>query len=569
MSDTQRHRGRQMLPTLRDGDAVDVVLGAVPVGGVAMLAGGGASRVVAHASGGVWLRGDASPYLELAPTDDVVGEVVAVHDEDGGTRPMRRGRLIAAIGLIGGLIYTLALHAANLIHVPLALLLAARRAPKRGAADTDDDDGARDTVEGLSMVPTLRSGDLLITRPSATRPAVGQVLAIVHPTRRVAHRAVLRVGDTYLEKGDAHLRFGTFRADAVAGEIVAAERLDGDSRPIGGVRSIVAALSLVCGLLWLPVGVVLGALVNVPLWLALTARAGARYLANSRMFGWFALPTALIFLAPALVALRGRPLDAHTWVVLGAAITASMFLSMATLMWNDVSDRDIDQVIHPERPIASGECAPGDILICSAVLAGVALGLAAWISPLYLALCGGHTVISIFHYAYAKRNVHFPGASELLTSLQNALIVPAGWAVAASLGAPIGPDLTAVLALAALLYLADVASDAASGVTDLPGDSLCGVSTFATTVEERGAARATAVFGVLAIGAGVVGLHALVVPWALWALFGALSLWVLVECTRFVLDASFDRAIDAYRATMWLSTGAVIALGGWAVWSRF
>lgn len=246
-----------------------------------------------------------------------------------------------------------------------------------------------------------------------------------------------------------------------------------------------------------------------------------------------------------------------------------MFLSMATLMWNDVSDRDIDQVIHPERPIASGECAPREILVCSAVLAGVALGLAAWISPLYLALCGGHTMLSIIHYAYAKRNVHFPGASELFTSLQNALIVPAGWAVGAALGAPIGPDLTAVLALAALLYFADVASDAASGVTDLPGDSLCGVSTFATTVEERGAARATAVFGVLAIVAGVIGLRALAVPWALWAIFGALSLWVIVEAVRFVRDASFERAIDAYRATMWLSTGALIALGGWAVWSRF
>lgn len=293
------------------------------------------------------------------------------------------------------------------------------------------------------------------------------------------------------------------------------------------------------------------------------------YLRDHRMFGWFVIPSALVFLAPILLSTRTMTLGGRGAAVVALAVLACLLVSVVTMMWNDICDQGVDEVIHPERPIASGACDGREILVSSAVLLVASLALAAWISTLFATICAVHYAVSALHYGVTKKRLRFPGASELLTSLQNALIVPAGWAVGAALGADTaGADLVAIVGLTALMYLGDVASDAASAVADLPGDSLNGVATFASVLGEPAAARAALGFGAAAALAGTAGLAALDPALWVWAGWIALVAWSVVALVAFLLSASFERALMAYRATTWISNGLLVLLCLWALFAR-
>lgn len=295
------------------------------------------------------------------------------------------------------------------------------------------------------------------------------------------------------------------------------------------------------------------------------AASTAVYLRHHRMFGWFVIPSLLVFLAPALIATRSIELGPRGAGVIALAVLVCLLVAVVTMMWNDVCDKAVDEVIHPERPIASGECDPRDVLISSAILLVGSLAAAAWISTVFLLICIAHYAVSALHYGVTKKRLRFAGASELLTSLQNALIVPAGWAVGASLGAELtGADVIALVALSGLMYLGDVASDAASAVADLPGDTLNGVATFASIRGEPAAARAALVFGVGAALAGTAGLAALDVSLWTWVAWTALAGWAAVAFIAFDRSASFERALMGYRAGTWISNGLLILLGVWA-----
>jgi 4-hydroxybenzoate polyprenyltransferase len=295
------------------------------------------------------------------------------------------------------------------------------------------------------------------------------------------------------------------------------------------------------------------------------AASTAIYLRHHRMFGWFVVPSALVFLAPALIATRDIALGPGDAGVIALAVLVCLLVAVVTMMWNDICDQAVDEVIHPERPIASGECDPRDVLVSSAILLVLSLAAAAWISPLFLLICAVHYAVSALHYGLTKKRLRFAGASELLTSLQNALIVPAGWAVGVALGAdPTGADLVAIVALSGLMYLGDVASDAASAVADLPGDTLNGVATFASIRGEPAAARAALLFGLGAALAGSAGLAALEVSLWTWVAWIALAGWAAFAFIAFDRSASFERALMGYRAGTWISNGLIILLGVWA-----
>ncbi len=101
----------------------------------------------------------------------------------------------------------------------------------------------------------------------------------------------------------------------------------------------------------------------------------------------------------------GHALDAGTF---GAALFAFLAFSMcasSAYLLNDALDAQDDR-LHPtkrHRPIANGTLPLGLAMVASPVLAGAALALCAWYSPLLLLAVGVYFVTTVAYSVYLKR----------------------------------------------------------------------------------------------------------------------------------------------------------------------
>src|SRR5687768_18424539 len=76
--------------------------------------------------------------------------------------------------------------------------------------------------------------------------------------------------------------------------------------------------------------------------------------------GWRSLPPyelasyPLMFASMPMLAYGSRAFDAALLEIAGLTIVSLYAAFFAALMVNDVTDRDIDSIAHPDRPIPSG-----------------------------------------------------------------------------------------------------------------------------------------------------------------------------------------------------------------------
>ena len=82
-------------------------------------------------------------------------------------------------------------------------------------------------------------------------------------------------------------------------------------------------------------------------------------------------------------------------------------LSSSAYVFNDIMDVESDRK-HPSksrRPIASGRLSISTAVVISVVLAVVALGLSAWLSPLFALTALGYLVLNLLYSVYLKNVV--------------------------------------------------------------------------------------------------------------------------------------------------------------------
>ena len=177
----------------------------------------------------------------------------------------------------------------------------------------------------------------------------------------------------------------------------------------------------------------------------------------------------------------------------------------AALIWNDITDADIDVLAHPDRPIPSGRISLkkffGIALIFSASTFIFALLVSIWC----LLLVMGTALFVTFHDKYLKKKVGIPAYSEIFTPLQWVTVAVFGF-LAIWTALPqhdnivftlpiIGSIKTSVFSIKQMLllvlftYFADNAHDLAEGIVDADGDRKQGVRTYATSFGEKTAAR--------------------------------------------------------------------------------
>lgn len=162
-----------------------------------------------------------------------------------------------------------------------------------------------------------------------------------------------------------------------------------------------------------------------------------------------------------------------------AATLAATCLLLATFLINDAADRDIDRIVHPERPIPRRLAAPTHIFLFGAILLVVGAGLALIVSLRFVAVVALLAVLLASYYGFFKRRLRFPFFSDIVTPVMSTLFPIS--AFAASPQFPVDVMLTVV----SFIYLADLAHDLIGGVHDREGDRQHNVNTLALAIGSR------------------------------------------------------------------------------------
>ncbi|MBU0496746.1 MAG: UbiA family prenyltransferase [Candidatus Thermoplasmatota archaeon] len=209
---------------------------------------------------------------------------------------------------------------------------------------------------------------------------------------------------------------------------------------------------------------------------------------------------------------------AMIWVIVLSIITLySGFF--AALIWNDITDIDIDSVVHPSRPIPGGRITSSRFFAVALLFSAFTFIFGVMTSIWCLGVVGFTALFVAFHNKFLKKRVRIPAYSEVFTPVQWLAVAIFGyvaiWTVipqhfTISLDIPLlGPlstnvyELQNMVLLVIFTYFADNAHDIPEGIHDVVGDRKAGVRTYASSFGiQRAGIIAVAMYGL----AGFLGI---------------------------------------------------------------
>lgn len=227
----------------------------------------------------------------------------------------------------------------------------------------------------------------------------------------------------------------------------------------------------------------------------------------------------LMFAATPMLFYRIQPYDWQIIKIILLSIGTLYAGFFAALIWNDITDADIDSIVHPSRPLPQGNISPRRFFAVALVFSFLTFLFALLTSPWCFLLVGFNALFVTFHNKYLKKKITLPAYSEIFTPVQW-LVVPLFGAVALWTALPptgtinftvsfLGPlsiitmQLLPLLLLVLFTYFADDAHDLAEGIHDAEGDRKMGVRTYATSFGESVASKVSFAMVLLS---GVIGI---------------------------------------------------------------
>lgn len=162
----------------------------------------------------------------------------------------------------------------------------------------------------------------------------------------------------------------------------------------------------------------------------------------------------------------------------------------ATLLWNDITDVEIDKISHPSRPLPTGNISK-EKMFHIALLFSTLTFLFSFLVNIWcfiFVLCSALFVA--VHNKYLKKIIKLPAYSEIFTPLQWVIVPIFGFLTVHAGFSPFDYENIQLLVLLILFtYLADAGHDLPEGIADAEGDRTYGVRTYTTTFGVKNAAR--------------------------------------------------------------------------------
>lgn len=227
----------------------------------------------------------------------------------------------------------------------------------------------------------------------------------------------------------------------------------------------------------------------------------------------------------------------------------------AALIWNDITDINIDVIAHPERPIPKGSISKIKFFFIALIFSALTFIFAIMISIWCLILVGATALFVTFHNKYLKKSIKIPAYSEIFTPVQWLTVAIFGFFAIWTSLPPIGEntfsiqlfgyisfntyDFHNMIILVIFTYFADNAHDLPEGIHDVEGDYKAGVKTYATSFGERNAAMISFImFFISGIFSVILFLRTILSPFFL-ILF--LIIWINILRNSFKLIRSDDK----------------------------
>lgn len=267
------------------------------------------------------------------------------------------------------------------------------------------------------------------------------------------------------------------------------------------------------------------------------------------------LRLVLIIAGPSLVALSGK----HPLARLLAIEVCGISGFFGTVLLNDIADRELDRVAHPERPLASARVRVGDASLLCGALYAITLMSGFYLGRLMFVLVIGWLLVPVAaHYFVLKQPRRTVGGrlySDLVTPVQFA-----GAAMFVYIACE-NYDVLAILLLAGVVYCCDAAMNVLQAIQDSDGDRGFGIATVAARHGARVAARVAC------------GLHCALVPlvvgyavrarmgWTWLAALGLVWLAGLAVLVRIVLAPSPNHVRRGVAATAVMLQATLVGMG--------
>lgn len=147
----------------------------------------------------------------------------------------------------------------------------------------------------------------------------------------------------------------------------------------------------------------------------------------------------------------------------------------AALIWNDITDADIDAIVHPDRPIPSLKISSKNFFLIALFFSGLTF-LFSFLVNLYFFI--GVLILAIFvaiHNKYLKRFISLPAYSEIVTPFQWCMVPVLGFLSFQRI------NLMVTLLFVLFTYFSVSSHDILQGIHDYKGDEKKGVQTYCSS----------------------------------------------------------------------------------------
>ena len=111
----------------------------------------------------------------------------------------------------------------------------------------------------------------------------------------------------------------------------------------------------------------------------------------------------------------------YNWDILRIILFTALTLYsgyFATLIWNDITDREIDSIAHPDRSLPAGRITPKRFFFIALIFSAIVFTFALLISVWCLFIVGMAALFVTFHNKLLKKIIKIPAYSEIFTPVQ-------------------------------------------------------------------------------------------------------------------------------------------------------
>lgn len=169
----------------------------------------------------------------------------------------------------------------------------------------------------------------------------------------------------------------------------------------------------------------------------------------------------------------------------------------AALLWNDITDEEIDKIVHPDRPIPSNIIHPRKLFFIALFFSVATFIFSFFINMKFFIAVILLAFFVAVHNKYLKKKISFPAYSEIFTPIQWSMLPVLGYLSFNSL------DGITLILLILFTYFSISSHDIIDGIHDFEGDKKNGVYTYANSF---GIANALIISKIWFVISGVLGI---------------------------------------------------------------